>query len=73
MLNFTDGNDYHASYINNKYQLVTLFENKIITNSALETKEYIKENEHTSENESGTFYFDIVKSSYDSKYDVVRI
>lgn len=73
MLSFTDGNPYHASYINNKYQLVTLFENKIITQSALETKEYIKENEHTPENESGTFYFDIVKSSYDSKYDVVRI
>ncbi len=73
MLSFTDGNAYHASYINNKYQLVTLFENKIITNSALETKEYIKENEHTPENESGTFNFDIAKSSYDSKYNVGRV
>ena len=73
MLSFTDGNPYNILYINNKYQLVTSFENKTITQSALETKEYIKENEHSEENECGTFNFDIAESSYHTKHDIGRI
>lgn len=73
MLSFTDGKLYHTLYINNEYQLVTTCDNEIITKSALETKEYIKENEHTEENESGTFYFDILRCGYEKKYEVGRI
>ena len=47
--------------------------NKIITNSALETKEYIKENEYTKDNNLGTFVFEIQICDYTSKYDVARI
>ena len=74
MLSFTDGKPYHTLYINNEYQLVTTcHNNEIITKSALETKEYIKENEHTEENESGTFHFDILRCGYEKKYEVGRI
>ena len=73
MLTFTDENPEHILYINNEYQLVNMHHNKIITNSALETKEYIKENEYTKDNNLGTFVFEIQRCDYTSKYDVARI
>lgn len=73
MLTFTDENPEHILYINNEYQLVNMHHNKIITNSALETKEYIKENEYTKDNNLGTFVFEIRRCDYTSKYDVARI
>ncbi len=73
MLILKDENPKHTSYINNDYQLVNFYENKNITQSLFETKEYIKKNEYTKENELGTFEFNIQRCSYDSKYDAGRI
>ena len=73
MLILKDENPKHTSYINNDYQLVNFDENKNITQSLFETKEYIKKNEYTKENELGTFEFNIQRCSYDSKYDAGRI
>ena len=73
MLILTDENPKHTLYINNDYQLVNFYENKNITQSLFETKEYIKKNEYTKENELGTFEFNIQRCSYDSKYDAGRI
>ena len=73
MLILTDENPKHTSYINNDYLLVNFYENKNITQSLFETKEYIKKNEYTKENEFGRFKFKIQRCSYDSKYDAGRI